>query len=171
MTVGISVKGRHGTCSSRSGWYSISQLQRRCFPSPCRPPDSISHRVVRRLEREAQRSNSVRSARRKSERPDTGSKGLSRPSVNGVDLSSHPSGKFAASLGRSDRSFIPSENARSVSGTTPSINSQGPGFCWRLTVRERAADQRPHRLRSISACPLAGLFLGEGGDRWASSRS
>jgi hypothetical protein len=35
-------------CSSRFGWYSISQLQR---TSPCPPFDSISHRVVRRLER------------------------------------------------------------------------------------------------------------------------
>jgi len=71
-------------------------------------PDSISHRVVRRPERKQgpnQRDPLVEEA----SRPDTSSVGLSRPLVDGVDLSSHPSGKLLASSGGPDGSFIPSE--------------------------------------------------------------
>jgi hypothetical protein len=149
MTVGISVKGDTApvqvvpadtpsvSCSddashllaarptaSRIGWYD-DENERRKGPTQCDPLDEKASALI--------------------------------PAAGTVssfgDLSSHPSGKFAASLGWSDRSFILSENARSVSGTTPSINSQGPGFCWRLTVRERVGRHNTHN--HIVLCAVA----------------
>jgi hypothetical protein len=78
---------RHGTCSSLSGWYSISQLQRRWFHLlAARPTASRFGRYDDQDER-CKGPNQRDPLDEKGSRPDTVSERLSRPSVDGVDLS------------------------------------------------------------------------------------
>ena len=81
-------------------------------PSPCRPPDSISHRVVRRSERKKVQISAIRWTRKRAVLI-TASKGDCLVLRWTASTSSHPSSNSQSHWAVRPK-IIPSENARSV---------------------------------------------------------